>query len=211
MLQQYWRILMSSRTYNWSVITLVAAIGLIMAVRPALSAEPADNFASFRGPNGCGNTSIKNLPTSWNEKDGLNIAWRVPLDLPGWGSPIVWGSKVFVTGATQDKRVIYCFDRFNGKSLWRCEVPLAEGAAAGHKLATQDPRWNKLLQAGATPVTDGKRLIVPFSNGQLVAVNLSDGSVIWNKLAGNTTRNIYGWDNSPLIFQNTVIAAFLPK
>jgi outer membrane protein assembly factor BamB len=211
MLQQFWRILMFSRTYNWTVITLVAAIGLIMAVRPALSAGPADNFASFRGPNGCGNTSIKNLPTSWNEKDGLNIAWRVPLDLPGWGTPIVWGSKVFVTGATQDKRVIYCFDRLNGKSLWKCEVPLAEGAAAGHKLATQDPRWDKLLQAGATPVTDGKRLIVPFSNGQLVAVNLSDGSVAWNKQAGNTTRNIYGWLNSPLIFQNTVIAAFEGK
>ena len=204
----FWRIIMFIRTYNRTTVTLVTIIGLIMTGRPALSEKPADTFASFRGPNGCGNTSIKNLPTSWNEAEKKNIAWRVPLDLPGWGSPIVWGPKVIVTGGTQKQRVIYCFDRMTGKNLWRCEVPLAEGATTGHKLVTQDPRWDKLLHAGATPVTDGKLLITPFSNGQLVAINLSDGSIAWNKLAGNTTPNKYGWDNSPLIFQNTVIAAF---
>ena len=68
-------------------ISCMAAAAVIGVFVHSLNAGPDEQYAGFRGPNGCGNSTIKQLPTSWNESEKENIAWRIPLDLPGWGAP----------------------------------------------------------------------------------------------------------------------------
>ena len=79
----------------------------------------AENWPAWRGPQGTGVCSEKNLPLHWSTND--NVRWRVPLPERGNSTPIVWGQRVFVTQAIEqeNRRTLMCFDRANGKLLWQ--------------------------------------------------------------------------------------------
>jgi len=59
------------------------------------------NWPQFRGPENNMVVSNTNLPAEWN--DGLNVIWKTDLSGAGWSSPIVFGDKIFVTSAFQEK------------------------------------------------------------------------------------------------------------
>ena len=84
--------------------------------------EIKKNWHRFRGPDGIGLVHANNIPALWDGKTGKNILWKTKLFLPGQNSPIVWGKKVFLTGATDKKREVYCFDADTGKLLWQKPV-----------------------------------------------------------------------------------------
>src|SRR5438552_16436853 len=65
----------------------------------------ADDWPGWRGPTGMGHTREKDLPLTWNGKDGTNVLWKAPL-IEGddkakldhnQSSPVVVGERVFVT------------------------------------------------------------------------------------------------------------------
>ena len=60
------------------------------------------NWPGWRGPDGSGVASEKNLPLHWSTNE--NVAWRVPLPDRGNSTPIVWGERVFVTQAINGKQ-----------------------------------------------------------------------------------------------------------
>src|ERR1700741_3812060 len=53
------------------------------------------NWPQWRGVNGSGVSSETSLPTEWNETK--NIRWKTPIPGRGHPSPIVFGSRVFLT------------------------------------------------------------------------------------------------------------------
>jgi outer membrane protein assembly factor BamB len=63
-----------------------------------------DNFPNFRG--NAGNASKRNVPVSWDGITGSNVVWKTALPLPGQNSPIVWGDRIFVTGASAGKQEV---------------------------------------------------------------------------------------------------------
>ena len=77
------------------------------------------NWPSWRGPDGNGVSSEKNLPLKWSDKE--NVRWRVELPGPGNSSPIVRGDRVFVSQLVrqENRRTLMCLDRANGKLLWQ--------------------------------------------------------------------------------------------
>ena len=191
----------------------VCAIGLASLVSAACMAAPTDgpekNNPSFRGPTGSGlYRNAGPLPTAWDEKDGKAILWHVKLDSPGFASPTVWGDKVVVTTADAAKRQVACFDAASGKLLWKTDIPKAEGATAEYTLNTQSDQWNVRMHAAATPATNGKQVFALFSNGQLAAVDLQTGKVVWTIGLGDTSANSFGLANSPLVFGDSVIVVF---
>ncbi len=169
------------------------------------------NSPAFRGPNGNGLTDFADVPTSWSEKEKKNLLWKVTLDLPGWAAPVVWEDRVIVLGADLDQRKIYCLNANTGKTLWTTKTPFNERALDDYKPDTMDDRWDELVFAGATPATNGKQVFAQFSNGQLLALDLASGDVLWDIVPGNTTGNSVGWDNSLLIYKNSVIVVFQGK
>lgn len=145
-------------------------------VSPASLAERQKHWPSLRGAAG-GVSMATGVPTDWNGKTGAGIAWKTAIPLPGFGSPIVWGDRVFVSGGTKDKRCVYGVDAATGKILWEHEVKPAGAAAAGRDIS-EDTGY-----AASTMTTDGARVFAMFATGDLVAVNV-DGTPAWSKNLG---------------------------
>ena len=74
---------------------VLAAVGIVFFVTTAFANEPSRDWPRWRGPNAGGIADNRNLPTHWSQSE--NIHWSVRL--PAWrtSSPVVYGSRAFVT------------------------------------------------------------------------------------------------------------------
>lgn len=187
----------------------IFACARVGAAEPAPS--PGDTVSpAFRGPSGSGRYQ-GTAPVSWSEQGKKGILWKATLELPGWSSPVVWNDKVVVTSADSARRLVYCFDTATGKQLWKTEVPAVEGVAKQYTIDSQSSTWDEMLHAAATPATDGKQVFAAFSNGQLAALDLATGKLLWSVAMGDIGNNSYGLANSLLVFDGAVIAVFQGK
>jgi outer membrane protein assembly factor BamB/preprotein translocase subunit SecG len=160
-----------------------------------------ENFPNFRGPGGLGIAVQKNVPTNWDGASGENILWKSPVPLPGYNSPIIWGDKLFLTGADASKREVYCFDRNTGKILWTALVQNISGSPAQAPKVSGETGYS-----APTAATDGKAIYAIFSNGDLVALDLN-GKKLWEKNLG-MPQNHYGHSSSLMIWKKLLIIQY---
>jgi len=66
---------------------------------PALAQEGA--WPQFRGPGANPVGDHAGLPSTWSTTE--NVEWVTEVPGLGWSSPVVWGSKVFLTSTTSEK------------------------------------------------------------------------------------------------------------
>lgn len=179
------------------------------AVRPGPAAQPgADrraagleargNWPGFRGPSGSGVGPYTNLPAAWDGPSGAGIKWKVPVPLPGRSSPVVWGNRVFLTGATREKREVYCFDIATGALLWQAPVDSGVGEAID---VNEDTGY-----AAPTPVVDGTNVYAIFANGDVAALGFC-AEKRWTVNLGKPV-NQYGFASSPAIGQDMIFIQF---
>ena len=71
--------------------------GSLLLLSPAAA---QDAWPQFRGPDSAGISDAAGLPESWSRT--ANVAWKVPVPGRGWSSPIVWGSRIFLTTAVSE-------------------------------------------------------------------------------------------------------------
>jgi len=186
----------------------------------------AQNWPSFRGPSASGVAEGKE-PTAvkWNAATGENILWKTPLPGVAVSSPIVWGDRVFVSTAVSSdpssgirtglygdvepaKDVskhswkLVALDRRTGKVLWE---------RVAHEGIPKTKRHPKSSQATATPVTDGRHVIVSFGSEGLYAYDV-DGKLLWTRDLGVLNAGWFydpdyewGVGSSPIIWKNLVI------
>lgn len=156
------------------------------------------SWPSFRGPNGSGVSRHTDVPTSWNGTSGAGIVWKVETPLPGVNSPIVWQDRIFLSGATKDRREVYCFSAASGELLWQREV-------TGDSVVSDQPMKINDDTSFAAPsmATDGRLVYAMFANGDLAAFDLS-GSEIWSRSLG-IPKNHYGHASSLATFNGHVI------
>lgn len=156
----------------------------------------AENWTRFRGENGQGVSSEKNLPLSWSADE--NVVWKTPIPGTGWSSPIVFGDKVFLTTATDEGascRVI-CINRDSGEVAWNQEV---------HR-QTPGPKRRQNSYATPTPVTDGERVYAVFYDGTAVAVDFA-GKVLW-KNSEVKYFSVHGLGASPILAHGQLIMPY---
>ncbi|HIE26730.1 TPA: serine/threonine protein kinase [Candidatus Poribacteria bacterium] len=151
------------------------------------------NWPRFRGPGGLGISAYTNVPSSWNGETGAGILWKTPVPLPGENSPVVWKNRVFLTGATEREREVYCFDADSGELLWQRAVENIPSGPLEAPEVMEDTGF-----AAPTAVTDGRRVYVIFANGDLVCFDF-DGNRIWAKNLG-LPENVYGHASSLAMF-----------
>jgi len=167
------------------------------------SPAPTDvliNWPMLRGPGGIGVITASNYPVKWNGAAGENILWKTDIPLPGWNSPVVWGDRVFMTGASVDKRELYCFSGEDGKILWSKQLDFIDPAMKKPQVM-EDTGY-----APATCVTDGKRVFAAFPNGDLFCYDY-DGNQVWKKSFG-LPDNMYGHASSLAMYKNLLIVQF---
>ena len=163
--------------------------------------ETARAWPRFRGPGGLGISAFTDVPETWDAKSGKGILWKTPVPLPGNNSPVVWGSRVFLSGADQRRREVFCFDADGGKLLWRQTVPGTPESTA------QPPRVMEYTgYAASTTATDGRRVFAIFPNGDLAAYDFS-GKLVWSKSLG-MPENSYGHASSLATYKNTLLVQF---
>ncbi|MGC9320127.1 MAG: PQQ-binding-like beta-propeller repeat protein [Armatimonadota bacterium] len=148
---------------------------------------PITQWPRFRGVQGAGIAQFGDLPVTWDAESGENVSWQTPLPLPGANSAIIWEDRVFVTGADERRREVYCLDAETGRMLWT--TPVAEDYAG------PVPRTHRMTGfAAPTGTTDGERVYEVFPTGHVVALDF-DGRVVWRRHF-DMTEDIYGHASS---------------
>jgi len=140
---------------------------LVVLVLLTASAARADNWPSWRGPDGNGASQEKGLPTSWSETK--NIAWKLSLPGKGGSTPVIWGDRIFLTSAKNNDLELVCVG-VNGKIIW--EQKLAKAA----RLAIKKDEAN---EASASPSTDGKYVYTFVGSGDCACHDF-DGNQVWH-------------------------------
>ena len=202
-----------------STLSVLALTGSLAAGNPV----HAQNWPTFRGPNGSGIAATP-LPASWDAEKPANILWKTPLPGLGHSSPVVWGDRVFVTLAissadnpnhnpkdadiepSQDQsrhewRVV-SLDKRTGAILW---------SRTAHAGVPRVKRHVKATQANSTPVTDGRVVVVSFGSEGLYAFDM-DGTLLWKQDLGildpgyaGQPELSWGFASSPVIYEGLVI------
>ncbi|NQV02364.1 MAG: PQQ-binding-like beta-propeller repeat protein [Bacteroidia bacterium] len=160
--------------------------------------EILNNSLTFRGPDGNGVVSGKNFPVNWNGATGMNIKWRAQIRLPGYNSPIVWKNRVFLSGASANKREVYCFVATTGEILWLTDVSTVPGTPSDVPKVDRETGL-----AAPTMTTDGQRVYAIFATGDLVALDM-EGKLVWSKNLG-MPMNHYGHSSSLIMYRNLLI------
>ncbi|MBI2947878.1 MAG: PQQ-binding-like beta-propeller repeat protein [Verrucomicrobia bacterium] len=171
------------------------SFGLICAI--PTSATSAANWPAWRGLDGTGR-SDDDAPRRWSATE--NVRWRTPLPDRGNSTPIVWGSRVFLTQAIEkeNRRALICFNRSDGKLLWQSGITYTE----------DEPTHRSNPYCAASPVTDGERVIAFFGAAGLYCFDL-EGKELWRRNLGKITH-LGGYGASPILYRNLCILNFGP-
>jgi len=207
-----------ARRGRWAVTVGLIALGagaLLLVLRPRVdfskatlvsasypsAEEISKNWPGFRGPGGLGISAYTNVPTNWNGKTREGILWKKKVPLPGHSSPVLWGDRIFVTGADKDKREVYCFDAVSGKQLWQGSVDSAKGNSSEPVEVDEATGF-----AAPTAVTDGRRVYAIFANGDVGCFDVK-GKKVWTRNLG-VPDSAYGYASSPAMYRNLLLIQY---
>jgi len=174
--------------------------------RPELVPLPApeqwaQSWPRFRGPGGDGISTHANIPTEWDGASGEGILWKSPVSLPGTNSPIVWKDRVYLAGATAEKRAVYCFNTADGALVWEKEVTTDASASPQEVKLAKDTGYS-----APTMATDGRFVFALFANGDLASFDFA-GNQLWTKSIG-VPKNTYGHASSLATYQGWIIVQY---
>jgi outer membrane protein assembly factor BamB len=158
-----------------------------------------DDWPMWRGPNADGVVTGPALPTTWSATD--KVTWKTAVPGQGHASPIIIGDRIFLETADEQQKtqLVICFNRENGKEIWR--KTLFEG-----HFETQMHRESS--QAASTLASDGNSLYCLFLNDRkiwAIALNL-DGEQIWKTEVGSFSSK-FGYSASPTLYKSLVLLA----
>jgi outer membrane protein assembly factor BamB len=142
---------------------------------------------------GSGITAETGLPTEWSKTK--NIVWRAALPEAGNSTPAVFGDHIYVTQAVSAEkwRGLYCFDRRDGKLLWKNGVIYNKGE-------TTHPTNP---YCSSSPATDGKMVVAAYGSAGIAAYDTA-GKELWRRDLGPVVHT-WGTSSSPIIHGDLVI------
>jgi len=173
-------------TISLSLLITVAAAGVTLR---------GDDWPEWRGKGRLGVWNETGILENFPER-GLTATWRTPVNA-GYAGPAVAGGRVFVTDsrrvkANQAIERAMALDERTGQVLWTREW---QTNYSGLQLVYAiGPR--------ATPTVDGDRVYVLGAMGNLLALDVSTGRVLWQKdyvTDFNTSIPSWGITGAPLV------------
>jgi outer membrane protein assembly factor BamB/Ca2+-binding EF-hand superfamily protein len=171
---------------------------LILTSASIVWSAQAKNWPAWRGPEGTGVSTDKDLPVKWSTNE--NVRWHVDLPGPGNSSPIVWGKRVFLTQSTdkEHRRTVICVDRESGKLLWQSGVTYSE----------EEPTQESNPYCSGTPATDGERVYACFGSAGIFAYDFA-GKEVWHRDLGKL-NHMFGNAISPVLCGDICVVNFGP-
>lgn len=144
------------------------------------------NWPQFRGPQGDGTSSAKDVPLNWSETN--HLAWKVAVPGRGRSSPVVSGNRVWLTLAVEQGIVreriggddmqtaehvsleVVCLDAKDGRIIWRTPLFAVDKPDPVHWLNS----W-----ATPTPVVATGKLYCDFGTWGTACLDATTGKEIW--------------------------------
>jgi outer membrane protein assembly factor BamB len=159
------------------------------------------NYPFFRGEGSRGIAGGKGYPTQWNGTDGTKIKWKTSVPKPGKNSPVIWGDRLFITGAVNGDCEIYCINKKTGETLWTGSGSGFQGASS--ETPESDPDAG---MAVPTAAVNENEVCAIFGNGNLVCYD-HDGKFKWGKNIG-VPKGTYGFSSSLVIYDKLLLVQF---
>ncbi len=186
-----------------AILAIIAVASFLWSFSTGQASEES-YWPYWRGPAADG-MAVGDAPLHWS--DTQNVRWKA--DIPGRGqsSPIVYGSRVFVTTAIPTGKpaapaaatsqtpqssfggdpgpqpehdfVVLCLDRNTGKILWQ-RTAITASPHEGHH-----PTYGSF--ASNSPVTDGKHVYAFFGSRGIYCYDM-EGNLVWQKDFGVKMR-----------------------
>ena len=195
-----------------------------LAESPAQSGRRRKTKSTFQGTGGTRVTEGYSVRTKWNasEANTEGVLWSI--DLPGLAhsSPVISGDRIYLTTAVattgdaplkvgrggrpdaaddngEQSWMVLCFDRNNGKELWR------QTARTGKPRAT---RHVKATHANTSVAIDGENVVAFFGSEGIYCYDL-DGNRKWSRDLGVIDISKYGigwgYASSPTIHNDRIV------
>ncbi len=156
---------------------------------------------AFRGNNSSGVSSARGLATSWNLSSKKNILWQSSIPKHGYNSPVITGRNVFITGADNSARELYCYDVWTGELKWTVKADKISGSPSTMPKVNADTGL-----AASTVATNGEQVCAIFATGDVICADM-EGNRLWAKNIG-LPDNHYGYASSLLMYGNTLIIQY---
>jgi len=157
----------------------------------------SEDWPQFRGPTGDGMYPGK-LPTTWSETD--NIVWKTAIHDKGWSSPIVVGSKVWLTTAKEDGKELFAVavDRESGKVVHDVKL-----------FSPVEPPSIKQFNSHAspTPVASNGKIYAHFGSYGTACLNADTAEVVW-KVTDLPCNHFRGPASSPVVHKDKLFLQF---
>lgn len=151
------------------------ALAAVVTLAGCGEPETATSWPQFRGPGGLGVSSEPGLPVEWLP-DGNALRWEAQIPYEGVSSPIVAGSRVFLTGEEleggQTDLKVMSLDLKTGDMQWASTVVSRKRESFPHRSVVNNP-------AGPTPATDGDLVFADFGT-HLAALDF-EGQLVWSE------------------------------
>ena len=137
------------------------------------TAHGQENWSRFRGADGTGVVpDDPRLVDTWDQQK--NVRWRTTIPGWGWGSPIVWGDRVFVSAVHSDDDydkpkaglylglgrgdppdsvhhwMVYCLSLATGEILWKHECMSADHRCPGIPKIPTPPKLPRPTASGCS-------------------------------------------------------------
>jgi outer membrane protein assembly factor BamB len=177
-------------------------LGITLMAAGAIAHLGADDWPEWRGKGRLGVWNetglVDRLPAT------LPVTWRTSIN-GGYSGPAVAGGHVFVTDATRRKvgdqvvERLVVLDESTGKILWTKEWET--------DYSPMVDVWS--IGPVATPTVDGDRVYVVGRMGDMFALNVADGKVLWQKNYEKdfgTIIPLYGTTSAPIVDGDRLIA-----
>jgi outer membrane protein assembly factor BamB len=196
------------RSPRVSLFTL--SLSLLVGAAAAAPNEAARNWPNWRGPYFNGSADATGLPVNFSPTSG--VRWATELPGPSAATPAVWEDSVFVSAAKFDTEELLaiCVDRKTGKIRWSHSVGSGYRPAGKGNGVSLDSRSN---YASPSPVTDGKRVVFFYGNGDLVTFDFS-GKKLWARnLQKEYGDFCFGWtfSSTPQLYDGKLYVQILQR
>jgi len=173
------------------------AVSFLLGLSP-LQTYASNEWPQFRGPLGDGAASGLKVPAAPSETEG--VRWKTAIHGKAWSSPVLSGSKVWLTTATEDgsELSLVVVDKDSGKIL-RDEV----------LFKVQNPQFCHKFNSYASPtpaVADGK-VVVTFGSPYTACFDEATGAKLWER-TDFVCNHFRGAGSSPVFWRDFVIMHF---
>ncbi len=176
-----------------------ACMAVLIIALPASMIATAADWPQWRGPDRNGKSAETSLLQEWPD-GGPPLAWKAEGLGAGYSSLSVAGGRIYTMGDLADGQYVMALEEDGGGLVWKTRVgPIHEDKRPG-------PR--------STPTTDGDRVYVMNTEGDVACLNRDTGKMIWQRSLTKDynaylmkAMGSYEWrfSESPLVDGNRVI------